>query len=54
MKPGQGAGLCLADIAAGVSKDEIQRRWKAHEYGAPPHRPRGQFVAGWYRMKGRQ
>ena len=54
MKPGWGAGSCLADIALGVPTDTIRQRWVSGEYGNADERPRGDFVKAWLQMDGRQ
>lgn len=52
MKPGQGAGLLLADIAAGLSRDAIRKRWLAGDYGDKTQRPRPDYVDQWLKLKG--
>ena len=52
MKPGQGAGYLLADIAIGATRQEIRERWQSGEYGKDGERPRGKDVAEWLRLQG--
>ena len=53
MRPGQGAGHLLADIAKGLTREAIRERWKAGEYGAPGERPRADYVNEWLKFHGR-
>ena len=53
MKVGEGAGICLADIAAGVPTATIRARFADGTYGTPPNRPRGEFVKAWLQADGR-
>ncbi len=53
MKVGWGAGTLLADIEAGMTREEIRARWKAGEYGQPHERPRPDWIDFSLKMKGR-
>lgn len=46
---GEANAKFLADLATGVSDDELRKRWKAGEYQGIGE----QFVAGWRRLAGR-
>lgn len=46
MKPGEGSGYFLADLAAGLSDEELRRRWNQGEYGKGSQAPRPDFVKG--------
>lgn len=39
MKPGEGQGYCLADIAEGLDANEVRKRWQQGHYGKSHERP---------------
>lgn len=53
MKPGEGAGYLLADIAKGMSREDIRKRYQSGEYGKGDERPRADYVDGWLKQAGR-
>lgn len=53
VKPGEGAGYALADIAEGLPTQLIRERWAKGEYGGPKDRPTGEMMGQWLKMAGR-
>jgi hypothetical protein len=53
MRPGEGAGYLLADIAAGKTRSQIREKWLAGDYGDKSERPRGDYVDGWLKLANR-
>lgn len=49
LRPGEGAGKFLADLAEGISDAEMRKRWVAGEYGSP----RPDLVREWRKLSGR-
>ena len=53
MKPGEGAGKFLGDLANGETDETMRKRWKAGEYGRGKYAPRADYVSKWREMAGR-
>lgn len=53
MKPGEGPGIFLADLALNVPDDEMRTRWRQGLYGTGKMAPRADLVAGWRKAAGR-
>jgi hypothetical protein len=52
MKPGQGAGMLLAD-AQRLTRAQIREKWLAGDYGKPGERPRPEWVDFSLKMQGK-
>ena len=53
MKPGEGAGRFLGDLANGETDEVMRERWAAGHYGTDKLAPRAEYVKAWRAMAGR-